>query len=326
MTDLTAADWAAMRAKVGEVIATAISRCDVAGCDYSQPDRVCSSCLNLEQLERDHLALLDALARQQEATTRIWELVTTRDAMLADRDATIARLTAANDTMRHLYDGVLSDALRERDRRVTAEVALADRDATNARLTAMLAACAPYLKDDETPVERIERDGKDADALMTVLGQRTKELHNARSNVRVALQEIADRDATIARLTTEHDELRAAVLPEAQRQPDVPWSHEGIVLLAQAHREDSETMDSTDPRTDTYGDASDPDKARLLRAERERAKDATIARLREALDELRINANRLCDRQLGGTYEDDCRRSLAKADALLTPAKEADRG
>jgi hypothetical protein len=40
--------------------------------------------------------------------------------------------------------------------------------------------------------------------------------------------------------------------------------------------------------------------------------------LLSALRELRINANRLCDRNLGGTYEDDCRRSLARADAALT--------
>jgi hypothetical protein len=44
---------------------------------------------------------------------------------------------------------------------------------------------------------------------------------------------------------------------------------------------------------------------------------AEIDRLREALQTLRINANRLCDRQLGGTYEDDCRRSIAKADDVL---------
>lgn len=37
----------------------------------------------------------------------------------------------------------------------------------------------------------------------------------------------------------------------------------------------------------------------------------------EALSELRINANRLCDRQLGGTYETDCRRSLKKAEDAL---------
>jgi hypothetical protein len=41
------------------------------------------------------------------------------------------------------------------------------------------------------------------------------------------------------------------------------------------------------------------------------------ALLLEALKELRINANRLCDRNLGGTYEEDCRRSIDKADAAL---------
>ena len=43
--------------------------------------------------------------------------------------------------------------------------------------------------------------------------------------------------------------------------------------------------------------------------------------LYQALAELRINANRLCDRNLGGTYEEDCRRSLAKAEAALTKAR-----
>ena len=40
-----------------------------------------------------------------------------------------------------------------------------------------------------------------------------------------------------------------------------------------------------------------------------------------ALKQLRIDANRLCDRQLGGTYEDDCRRSLAVAVAVLQKAE-----
>ena len=47
------------------------------------------------------------------------------------------------------------------------------------------------------------------------------------------------------------------------------------------------------------------------------AERARVKALREALRELRINANRLCDRNLGGTYEADCRRSIAKADAAL---------
>lgn len=48
-----------------------------------------------------------------------------------------------------------------------------------------------------------------------------------------------------------------------------------------------------------------------------KAAEAEIVSLREALTELRIDANRLCDRRLGGTYEDDCRRSIRKADGAL---------
>lgn len=53
--------------------------------------------------------------------------------------------------------------------------------------------------------------------------------------------------------------------------------------------------------------------------ERTRAEkaEAALVALRAALQRLRIDANRLCDRQLGGTYEDDCRRSIAMADAVL---------
>jgi hypothetical protein len=40
--------------------------------------------------------------------------------------------------------------------------------------------------------------------------------------------------------------------------------------------------------------------------------------LRALLEELVIDANRLCDRNLGGTYEEDCRRTIAKARALLS--------
>ena len=44
---------------------------------------------------------------------------------------------------------------------------------------------------------------------------------------------------------------------------------------------------------------------------------ATITALREALKALTIDANRLCDRNTGGSYEDDCRRSLEQARAAL---------
>jgi len=57
----------------------------------------------------------------------------------------------------------------------------------------------------------------------------------------------------------------------------------------------------------------------------------THPRSTEALDAIKaliIDANRLCDRQLGGTYEDDCRRSIAKAKealALLAVPPEGER-
>lgn len=44
-----------------------------------------------------------------------------------------------------------------------------------------------------------------------------------------------------------------------------------------------------------------------------------------ALRDLRQNANRLCDRNLGGTYEEDCRRSIAQADVVLARAVEVKR-
>lgn len=43
-------------------------------------------------------------------------------------------------------------------------------------------------------------------------------------------------------------------------------------------------------------------------------------RLLEALKVLRMDANRLCDRQIGGTYEEDCRRALAQADEAISEA------
>lgn len=45
--------------------------------------------------------------------------------------------------------------------------------------------------------------------------------------------------------------------------------------------------------------------------------DAVLA----AAKALRIDANRLCDRNLGGTYEDDCRRAIAAIDAALGAAE-----
>lgn len=45
------------------------------------------------------------------------------------------------------------------------------------------------------------------------------------------------------------------------------------------------------------------------------------AELLAALKALVIDANRLCDRQQGGSYEDDCRSSLAIAKAAIAKAE-----
>ena len=43
--------------------------------------------------------------------------------------------------------------------------------------------------------------------------------------------------------------------------------------------------------------------------------------LAEAMEQLIIDANRLCDRNLGGTYEEDCRRSITVARRALAAAQ-----
>ncbi len=63
-----------------------------------------------------------------------------------------------------------------------------------------------------------------------------------------------------------------------------------------------------------------PEELRQWKAEAD-ALTAENARLRDALSQLRIDANRLCDRQLGGSYEDDCRRSLKQAEDALRATK-----
>ena len=85
-----------------------------------------------------------------------------------------------------------------------------------------------------------------------------------------------------------------------------------------------ELLDVFARRTDKAQERADVLSARLATSEQElkdwteqNAPSGWIDNIREALKELRINANRLCDRNLGGTYEEDCRRSIAKADAAL---------
>lgn len=48
---------------------------------------------------------------------------------------------------------------------------------------------------------------------------------------------------------------------------------------------------------------------------------AAAPELLDALKALAIDANRLCDRNLGGTYEEDCRRALEVAGAVIAKAE-----
>lgn len=52
-----------------------------------------------------------------------------------------------------------------------------------ARLRALVDACAPYLKDGETPAERIERERADNSALLSVMATRTKECEALRAQL-----------------------------------------------------------------------------------------------------------------------------------------------
>jgi hypothetical protein len=77
---------------------------------------------------------------------------------------------------------------------------------------------------------------------------------------------------------------------------------------AEAAEREVEELSSENDRL-TFAVVAEQDK---FTAEQEKQR-----RLREALSELRINANRLCDRSLGGSYEDDCRLSLKRAETAL---------
>jgi hypothetical protein len=94
---------------------------------------------------------------------------------------------------------------------------------------------------------------------------------------RTALERMTrERDEALAA----RDELAIAIRPDGGLSAD--WSVPQLRTLAFAHREDSETMDETVSGTDTYGDDSDPDKARLLRAEKLAQLEKQLAEARTA--------------------------------------------
>lgn len=67
----------------------------------------------------------------------------------------------------------------------------------------------------------------------------------------------------------------------------------------------------------------DADREAIDKLQKERDEQRTLLReLAEALKLLCGDANRLCDRQLGGTYEEDCRRAIDQARAALARTEE----
>jgi hypothetical protein len=105
-------------------------------------------------------------------------------------------------------------------------------------------------------------------------------------------------DATVSRLTAQRQEAQQAILPVQVHN----FKAARELVATHSNRKSRSTL------LDTMDNV-------LLKAE---AAESSLTALREALRQLRIDANRLCDRQLGGSYEADCRRSIAAADAALS--------
>lgn len=97
--------------------------------------------------------------------------------MAREADAEVQRLNAELASEREKHD----------------EEAYDDALATIDALAAKLAACAPYLKDDETPAECIERNRKDIDALMTLLAREKAQVETLTQQVETLTRE---RDTT----------------------------------------------------------------------------------------------------------------------------------
>lgn len=141
----------------------------------------------------------------------------------------------------------------------------------------------------------------------------------------------ADVRALKARVKENHklQEIRSQMLAVLVRdlghdhQPQYGWApvrHQYAWRMAVDGMTDAEiAAEVTEGKARSEGDG-EPFVDYLTRRRERTDLQATTSTLRTALEQLRIDANRLCDRMLGGTYEDDCRRSIAAADAALADA------
>jgi hypothetical protein len=128
--------------------------------------------------------------------------------------------------------------------------------------------------------------------------QKTRPKSSWELRAEAAEARVTELEATLARVTAEKDEAQAQIAEAREACPCVRQQRFFDASLLEAVNEEVS-------------------RSFRLQSRAEQA-EAEAHALREALAQLRIDANRLCDRSLGGTYEDDCRRSIAAADAVLT--------
>ena len=103
---------------------------------------------------------------------------------------------------------------------------------------------------------------------------------------------------TAARATDDRNVLRRKAT--MREHTPGPWHWDGEFIVTIPHRNGHTSF------------GTNPEDARLI---------AAAPDLLAALKTLRIDANRLCDRNSGGTYEADCRRAIDVADAAIVKAE-----
>lgn len=113
---------------------------------------------------------------------------------------------------------------------------------------AQLAAFQPYLKDGETPIERLERERHDNDTLLTLLAHSKRDAEAARSDrdrlqhdLAEAREKLAEREATVDILVQRVHE-RDAELGELKRsgKTERRFTNDYIKALHKAERERDE--------------------------------------------------------------------------------------
>jgi len=268
---------------------------------------------------RAALAEKDEMIRQQAATIAglqreySWQATHRHDAeaRLTEAEATIAALRAS-----------LTQQEQE----------LSEREAERAQHTAAIEAIRSSLQrvEGERDEARSRWDYWHGEALGLLTAVTTTQ--RALGDVKAMREDLADE---IERLQSELSAIRASLQRVEQERDTAKGQYEYMVgchaeaiakledrrLFLQRVEQENGTLREDVDRTRRML-VWNVDRAKRLNASLTQQKQEN-ERLRIALTALRIDANRLCDRQLGGTYEDDCRRSIRQADAALSsPTQE----